>query len=48
MRRIAIVGSGQAGLVNAHSLLQAGYEVDFSDPRYLTDAHADVQHPVWT
>jgi hypothetical protein len=32
MRRIAIIGSGQAGLLAAHGLLKAGYEVTlFSD-----------------
>jgi hypothetical protein len=33
MRRIAIIGSGQAGLVNAHGLLKAGYEVDLYSDR---------------
>lgn len=33
MRHIAIVGSGQAGLVNAHGLLKAGYEVDLYSDR---------------
>lgn len=34
MRRIAIIGSGQAGLLTAHALRQAGYEITlFSDRR---------------
>jgi hypothetical protein len=33
MRRIAIIGSGQAGLINAHALLKAGYEVDLYSDR---------------
>jgi 2-polyprenyl-6-methoxyphenol hydroxylase-like FAD-dependent oxidoreductase len=33
MRRIAIIGSGQAGLVNAHGLLRAGYQVDLYSDR---------------
>ena len=33
MRRIAIVGSGQAGLLNAHGLLKAGYQVDLYSDR---------------
>ncbi|MEO8550088.1 MAG: styrene monooxygenase/indole monooxygenase family protein [Kofleriaceae bacterium] len=41
-RRIAIIGSGQAGLVCAHGLVRAGHEVtlysDRSAASYLTDA----------
>jgi hypothetical protein len=33
MRRIAIIGSGQAGLVNAHGLLKADCEVDLYSDR---------------
>ncbi|CAG0985414.1 Styrene monooxygenase StyA [Anaerolineae bacterium] len=33
MRRIAIIGSGQAGLINAHALLKAGYEVSLYSDR---------------
>ncbi len=33
MRRIAVIGSGQAGLINAHGLLKAGYEVDLYSDR---------------
>jgi glycine/D-amino acid oxidase-like deaminating enzyme len=33
MRKIAIVGSGQAGLLAAHGLLQAGYEVELYSDR---------------
>ncbi|MEO8620203.1 MAG: styrene monooxygenase/indole monooxygenase family protein [bacterium] len=33
MRRIAIVGAGQAGLLNAHGLLKAGYAVDLYSDR---------------
>jgi Styrene monooxygenase A putative substrate binding domain len=33
MRRIAVVGSGQAGLLAAHGLLQAGYDVELYSDR---------------
>jgi glycine/D-amino acid oxidase-like deaminating enzyme len=33
MRRIGIIGSGQAGLLTAHGLLQAGYEVTLYSDR---------------
>ena len=33
MRRIAIIGSGQAGLINAHGLLKAGYQVSLYSDR---------------
>ncbi len=33
MRRIGIIGSGQAGLLTAHALLQAGYEVTLYSDR---------------
>jgi 2-polyprenyl-6-methoxyphenol hydroxylase-like FAD-dependent oxidoreductase len=33
MRKVAIVGSGQAGLVAAHALLRAGYTVDLYSDR---------------
>src|SRR5215467_6924046 len=33
MRKIAIVGSGQAGLLAAHGLLQAGYDVELYSDR---------------
>jgi hypothetical protein len=33
MRRIAIIGSGQAGLLTAHALLKAGYEVTLYSDR---------------
>lgn len=42
MRKIAIVGSGQAGLLAAHGLLQAGYDVEVYSDRtpdeWLTSA----------
>jgi len=33
MRRIAVIGSGQAGLLAAHGLLQAGYDVELYSDR---------------
>src|SRR5688572_5673976 len=42
MRRIAIIGSGQAGLITAHGLLKAGCAVDLYSDRtgeqWLTDS----------
>jgi 2-polyprenyl-6-methoxyphenol hydroxylase-like FAD-dependent oxidoreductase len=43
MRNIAVIGSGQAGLLAAHGLLRAGYSVvlysDRSPEQWLRDAH---------
>jgi 2-polyprenyl-6-methoxyphenol hydroxylase-like FAD-dependent oxidoreductase len=37
MRKIAIIGSGQAGLLAAHGLLQAGYDVELYSDRSADD-----------
>ena len=43
MRKIAVVGSGQAGLLVAHGLLQVGYDVALYSDRTPADWLARVR-----